>query len=144
MPTTAERIKEWTGLAPSTAKSRLDKDIMFTLATQAGHTCFQCGGNLTRETFSIEHKTPWLSADDPGFSFFDLNNIAFSHNLCNSTAAARKQPKIYDSPEDRKRAAHKRYYEKYKEKIKARHKANRLRRKTITVEEVLNKDTGER
>ncbi len=39
--------------------------------------------------FSIEHKIPWQSAEDPKESFFDLDNIAFSHLKCNIKAASK-------------------------------------------------------
>lgn len=78
------------GMNPSTASGRLLKDILFQLVCETGKDkCFHCGEKITRETLSIEHKTPWLDSDDPQGLFFDLDNIAFSHLLCN-TKAARK------------------------------------------------------
>ena len=71
------------GMNPSTASNRLVKDILFKLAVDAGHKCFQCQGELTRESFSIEHKEPWLDSDDPIALYFNLDNIAFSHHGCN-------------------------------------------------------------
>lgn len=71
------------GMNPSTASNRLVKDILFKLAIDAGHTCFRCQGELTRETFSIEHKIAWLDSKDPVSLYFDLENIAFSHHGCN-------------------------------------------------------------
>lgn len=84
--------KNQLGMNPSTASGRLLKDILFNLAINAGHKCFQCQGDLTRETFSIEHKIPWLDSDDPARLFFDLDNIAFSHHKCN--VGARRQVEI--------------------------------------------------
>lgn len=75
------------GMNPSTASGRLVKDTLFRLAVEAGHTCFQCGEKLLRNSFSIEHKEPWLDSDDPKGNFFDQNNIAFSHLSCNAKAA---------------------------------------------------------
>lgn len=71
------------GMNPSTASNRLVKDVLYKLAVDAGHKCFQCQGELTRESFSIEHKVPWLDSDDPVRLYFDLENIAFSHHGCN-------------------------------------------------------------
>ena len=77
------------GMNPSTASGRLVKDILFRLAIQAGHTCHRCGGDLDRETFSIEHKVAWLDSEDPVGLFFDQKNIAFSHLRCNSADGKR-------------------------------------------------------
>lgn len=79
------------GMNPSTASNRLVKDVLFKLAVDAGHKCFQCQGELARESFSIEHKVPWLDSDDPVGLYFDLENIAFSHHGCN-VGARRKTP----------------------------------------------------
>jgi hypothetical protein len=40
---------------------------------------------------SIDHKNPWQAAADPKASFFDLDNIAFSHLRCNSGEANRSK-----------------------------------------------------
>jgi hypothetical protein len=77
------------GMNPSTASNRLVKDTLFRLAVEAGHACYQCGETLVRDTFSIEHKKPWLDSDDPKGSFFDQGNIAFSHLHCNVGAGRR-------------------------------------------------------
>lgn len=78
------------GMNPSTASGRLVKDILFKFVKEAGHKCFICSGEMTRETFSVEHKTPWLDSEDPVKLFFDLENIAFSHKSCNIGAARRE------------------------------------------------------
>lgn len=41
---------------------------------------------MSRETFSIEHKIPWLDSEDPTGLFFNLDNISFSHKSCNYEA----------------------------------------------------------
>ena len=49
--------------------------------------CFQCKQPITTvETFSIEHKLPWLHSPNPSQMYFDLENIAFSHLRCNIAA----------------------------------------------------------
>lgn len=78
---------------PSTASNRLVKDILFRLAVEAGHKCFQCGGELDRSSFSIEHKVPWIDSENPKELFFDLDNIAFSHHKCN-VGARRHLPSL--------------------------------------------------
>lgn len=79
------------GINSSTASGRLVKDLLFKFAVDLGHKCFQCGEDLTRDTFSVEHKEPWLDSEDPRGKFFDLENIAFSHISCNSGAARRNR-----------------------------------------------------
>ena len=84
--------KAMLGESFSTANYRLAKDLMFSLMGQAGHTqCYRCGGTLARDTFSIEHKEDWLDSDNPKVTFFDLDNIVFSHTACNYGAAAYKR-----------------------------------------------------
>jgi hypothetical protein len=78
------------GMNASTASNRLVKDLLFKFATDAGNKCYRCGGDLTRDTFSIEHKQPWIDSNNPTEVFFDLGNIAFSHFLCNSKSAKRR------------------------------------------------------
>ena len=69
------------GMNPSTATGRLVKDLLFSYVKD--QPCHVCGKALTRETFSIDHKVPWLDSEDPLALFFDLDNIAFSHKSCN-------------------------------------------------------------
>ncbi len=85
------------GMNPSTANSRLNRDILFMLVIASGHKCYRCGGELTRETFTIEHKEHWLDSEDPKAKFFDLANIAFSHHSCNSGASRQpsKRPLVH-------------------------------------------------
>jgi hypothetical protein len=49
---------------------------------------------------SIEHKEAWMGAADPLASFFDLENIAFSHLSCNCSAAS-KPNQLYASKGER-------------------------------------------
>lgn len=79
------------GMNPSTASGRLVKDLLFKFIIDAGNKCHRCGGELTRETFSIEHIENWLDSDDPIKLYFDLSNIAFSHKSCNFSAARKKE-----------------------------------------------------
>ena len=86
-----EKKAEQLGMNPSTASGRLLKDLLFKFAIDAGHVCYQCGEELTRDTFSIEHIEPWLDSEDPKGLFFDLSNIAFSHLKCNVSAGRRNR-----------------------------------------------------
>lgn len=79
-----KRKSELLGMSFGTAKSRLDRDLLFNLAVSAGHKCSRCGKDLTREDFSVDHISPWMRAEDPKAAFFDPKNIAFSHHHCNT------------------------------------------------------------
>jgi hypothetical protein len=73
----------------SSARGRLMKMILFQLAKETNkNICFQCGEEIkTIGELSIEHKKPWMKSKNPKESFYDLNNIAFSHLDCNTLAA---------------------------------------------------------
>lgn len=78
-----EKAKRQLGLSPSTARNLLKRNIIYYLAQKTGmDTCFRCGGKIERpQDISIEHKIPWLDADIA--LFWDMDNIAFSHRICN-------------------------------------------------------------
>jgi len=77
---------EQLGMPYGTACGRLRKMILLSLIKELGqNTCFQCGNAIeTVAELSIEHKIPWI--DNPNL-FWELDNIAFSHLLCNIKAA---------------------------------------------------------
>lgn len=83
------------GMPIGTASGRLRKTIIFQLLKETNKNfCFQCGAEIeTEKDLSIEHKVPWLDSENPKELFFDLNNIAFSHLICNVGAARPKQIK---------------------------------------------------
>lgn len=66
-----------------TAQGRLRQRLLFKLVVDAKlNNCFVCEEPIVSlETFSIEHKEPWL--DENPDLFWDLDNIAFSHRSCN-------------------------------------------------------------
>ena len=79
---------------PSTASGRLVKDILWSLLVETNkHLCCKCNKEMTRETYSIEHITPWLDSDDPVGLYFSLENISFSHLSCNISDARRPKPR---------------------------------------------------
>lgn len=71
------------GIDPGTAAARLIRDLLWGFVQKTGVTCHRCGYHLTRETFSIDHKTPWLDSENPRGLFFDTENISYSHLACN-------------------------------------------------------------
>lgn len=87
------------GMNYSTAAHRLRVDLLFHFATTIGHKCFRCGEELTRDTFSIEHKEPWLNSEDPTGLYFDINNIGFSHQSCNYSHGSKGAVRKY-TPEE--------------------------------------------
>ena len=93
------------GMNPSSAAHCLRMDTLFRLVQETGHVCFRCGGPLTRDTFSLEHKRPWLDSEDPKGLFFDQSNIAFSHKSCNYGAAKRPNKRFPSEVARRKAAA---------------------------------------
>lgn len=73
------------GMNPSTAQSRLVRDLLFKQLCDLGiNKCYRCGEEMSRDTFTIEHIKPWLDSEDPQKMFFDLDNISYSHHKCNS------------------------------------------------------------
>lgn len=72
------------GINYSTAMNRLRVKIMYYLAYKCNMLdCYRCGKYIeSSEQLSVEHKKPWLYNDTS--LFWDLENIAFSHKLCNT------------------------------------------------------------
>jgi hypothetical protein len=88
----SDKKKEQLGMNPSTASGRLVKDIMWSLLLETNkHICCKCNQPMSRETFSIEHLTPWLDSDDPVGLYFSLDNISFSHLSCNISDARKPE-----------------------------------------------------
>lgn len=100
------------GMNYSTAAHRLRTDILYAFAIAAGHRCHRCSKALTRDTFSIEHKVSWLDSEDPLKLYFDLDNIAFSHQSCNYSAGGKGRPKQFSDEERavRDRESKRRYW----------------------------------
>ncbi len=61
--------------------------IMYNLAKECNKIkCYRCGEIIELDEFSIDHKENWLHELDAKHLFFNYENIAFSHNKCNSAA----------------------------------------------------------
>lgn len=78
-----ELLKESYG----SARARLTRMILFQLVIETNkNICFRCGKKIEKiSDFSIEHKESWQKAKNPKEAFFDLDNISFSHLICNAT-----------------------------------------------------------
>lgn len=98
MPNSESKRSMLLGMSTGKATHILTRDLLFKHAQSEGNKCFRCGGEMTRDNFSIEHKTSWMSDPNPAESFFDLENVTYSHKKCNSKAGL-------ISP-DRKKAEH--------------------------------------
>ena len=109
---------EQLGMNPSTANGRLLKNILYQLVVDLNKDlCYQCGKKISKETFSIEHKIPWLDSEKPLELYFDLNNIAFSHLSCNIKASRNGNKKINTAKEDllMKRSSNKKWRDRLDE-----------------------------
>jgi len=110
---TVNRKSELLGMPFGTAAGRLRKNVLYQLVCALNlNYCFRCGAEIdTERGLSIEHKEPWQSAENPIEMFFDLDNIAFSHLGCNSSAA-RQPNKKYKNAKERESARKKRWWAK--------------------------------
>lgn len=80
----SEKKKLQLGMNPSTASGRLVKDLLWNFIEKTGQNhCCKCGEMMSRDTFSIEHIVPWLDSEDPTGLYFNLENISYSHLICN-------------------------------------------------------------
>lgn len=90
-----ETQKRYLGMAVSTARSRLYKELIFSLTKECGkNNCYRCGKQIeSSEDFTVDHKTDWRYKEDANELFFDLDNIAFSHHSCNSACVGGRRRK---------------------------------------------------
>ncbi len=79
-----QRQKRDLGMAPSTARDKLMRKIIFRHIEKEGTVCYRCGEPLELDTFSIEHIKPWRNEEDAIDIYFDLDNVTYSHKKCNS------------------------------------------------------------
>ncbi|GAG84308.1 unnamed protein product, partial [marine sediment metagenome] len=83
--------------------------------------CYRCGEKIVDVArFSVEHKKGWRFAENPRETFFDLNNITFSHLDCNSGVGERH--KKYKNDYDREKAYRLRLMERRGPEIREYHR----------------------
>jgi uncharacterized protein YnzC (UPF0291/DUF896 family) len=89
-----------------TASAKLRKALLFQMAQELNRDiCFRCKEKIDDiSNFSIEHKIAWQSSENPIETFYDLNNIAFSHLDCNIAAANKKVPHLSSQGENHSQA----------------------------------------
>lgn len=116
-----KRTAKLLGTSFGAAGGKLRKEILFHLVKKLNlDICYRCKKKIIDlSTFSIDHKKSWRFADDPVKTFFDLENITFSHFRCNSREG-RRPHKIYQDEKERIRESDSRYLTKHREKILAR------------------------
>lgn len=92
MVTSNERKRELLGEPFGTAVSKLRKAILFKLAGLLNlDICYRCQNRIENiEEFSIEHIKSWQGSITPKETFYDLNNISFSHLYCNISHGKRE------------------------------------------------------
>ena len=84
-----ERDSELLGGSSGGASYKLYRRMLFHLVQELHRDrCYRCDEIIEDfESFSLDHMKSWRSAVDPRETFFDLDNIAFSHRHCNIGAA---------------------------------------------------------
>ena len=84
------------GIPHGTANHQLRKMILFKCVQKLGEDiCYRCNRKIESiEDFSIEHKIAWQQSENPKETFFDLDNISFSHLNCNTAARERGVPHL--------------------------------------------------
>jgi len=75
---------EFLGMNCGNAQTKLLKQLLLKYVTLANeHYCYRCGLVINNvDDFSVDHKVNWLYNSIE--SFWDLDNIAFSHLKCNN------------------------------------------------------------
>ena len=83
-----KKMEDILGEKLSTAKSRLNRILIFELAKKCGlDKCFRCGELIDDlDDFTVDHKESWLLSNQASKLFYDIENIAFSHGKCNYDA----------------------------------------------------------
>jgi hypothetical protein len=96
------------GMNAGTASHRLVRDLLFDKIKDT--PCYHCGGVLSRDNFSVEHKKPWLDSEDPLGLFFDISNISYSHLSCNCSQGIRNR--LYKDAKERTKVQSQRWRDK--------------------------------
>jgi hypothetical protein len=89
MDSSTKKKNDLLGIPFGTASARLRKMLIFRMAQKLGEDiCYRCGKKIENiEELSIEHKTSWQLSETPIDTFYDLDNVCFSHLDCNVNAS---------------------------------------------------------
>jgi len=78
------------GMSKGRARHILITKLIFEFICHANlNSCHRCKLPMTVDSYSIDHKVDWLDSLNPLEVYLDLQNIGFSHKICNSLAAKR-------------------------------------------------------
>lgn len=110
-----DRSRDQLGKGMTSANHQLHRDLLFDFAIKTGHFCYRCGQPLTRDTFTIDHIVPWLDTENAKALFFSIDNIAFSHRVCNLSVTRRV--KKYATFKEQEKASNLRYKTKHRERL---------------------------
>lgn len=86
-----DKKKAKLGMSPSAARDRLTRQLLWREIKDT--PCYRCGEAMSLETYSIEHVVPWLNSEAPIDVYFNLDNVSFSHSVCNKRANTSKTGK---------------------------------------------------
>lgn len=80
------------GMDGGKARNILVKSLLYSMARVIGlDVCCRCHHKIaTISELSIDHIVPWLDSENPAELYFDLENVAFSHTLCNYSTIRRR------------------------------------------------------
>lgn len=84
------QLEELLGMPMSTAERKLRKAVIYELARQLRkNRCLECGLEISDpEDLAVVHVEDWRDEPD---SYFDLENVAFSHASCRAGRQGRRQ-----------------------------------------------------
>jgi len=93
--TNNSKRKQLLGRSFTYARNELHRTLLFHFIKELKKDiCYRCGEKInTIEDFTIDHKENWIGGDDPKKLFYSIDNIAFSHSLCNKRAPKTKRIK---------------------------------------------------
>jgi AP2 domain. len=94
-----EKRSEILGESIDGAWYKLRKMILFNQAKESGKDiCCRCHKKIENiDEFSIDHIESWEKSYDPKKSFYDMNNIAYSHERCNYLNDGSQRFRIFNS-----------------------------------------------
>lgn len=98
--TKSNKIKcQQLGMTYGRARAILSKSIIFALAQNSKmDICIRCNRRIKDvNDFTVDHKQDWLYAVNPLQTFFDLDNVGFSHGKCNLLAGNNKPKRQHNS-----------------------------------------------
>jgi len=80
-----QRKADQLGMSAGKARNILNNSILFDLVKECGdNICYRCGKSIDKvEDLTVDHKEPYLYSENSVDLFFNLDNIAFSHKVCN-------------------------------------------------------------